>query len=122
MLSNPYQQYQQNQVDTATPDRLLLMMYNGALKFIKTAREGIVEKDIEKANNHIIKVQDIVYELMSSLDLETGELAQNLLALYYYINNRLMEANINKDEEILKEVESLLTDMRDAWKEAITSS
>ncbi len=120
MLANPYQKYQQNQIDTASPGKLLIMLYDGALKFIKAAREGIADEDIEKANNNIIKVQDIVTELMTFLDMEKGgDISANLYNLYEYMSSRLVEANIKKDEEILTEVEGLLKDMKGTWQEAI---
>jgi len=118
MLSNPYQKYQQNQVETASPVKLLLMLYNGALRFIKGAREGIREKDMEKANHNIVKAQDIVVELMTSLDMEQGEISKNLYSLYDYANSRLLQANIKKDENILSEAENILQELRDTWQEA----
>ncbi len=120
MLANPYQKYQQNQIDTASPGKLLIMLYDGALKFIKAARDGIADEDIEKANNNIIKVQDIVTELMTFLDMDKGgDISANLYNLYEYMSSRLVEANIKKDEEILTEVEGLLKDMKGTWQEAI---
>ncbi len=118
MLSNPYQKYQQNQVETASPAKLLLMLYNGALRFVKAAREGIREKDMEKANHNIGKAQDIVVELMTSLDMEQGEISRNLYSLYDFVNTRLLEANIKKDENILSEAENILQELRDTWQEA----
>lgn len=118
MLSNPYQKYQQNQVETASPAKLLLMLYNGALRFVKGAREGIREKDMEKANHNIGKAQDIVVELMTSLDMEQGEISRNLYSLYDFVNTRLLEANIKKDENILSEAENILQELRDTWQEA----
>jgi len=119
MLANPYQKYQQNQIDTASPGKLLIMLYDGALKFTQAAREGVTEKDFEKANNNIIKVQNIISELMTSLDMEKGDVATNLYSLYDYMNNRLIEANIQKDEKVLTEVEGLLKDLKNTWQEAI---
>lgn len=119
MNVNPYQKYQQNQVGTASPGSLLIMLFNGALRFVALAREGTAERDIQKANNYIVRVQDIVFELIASLDLEQGELAENLYLLYDYLNSRLIEANIKKDEKILLEVEDLLREMRDTWQEVV---
>ncbi|UNC93823.1 flagellar export chaperone FliS [Candidatus Contubernalis alkaliaceticus] len=122
MLANPYQKYQHNQVETSTPGKLLLMLYNGALKFIREARKAAEEKNIEKVNNKIGRAQDIIFELMSSLNFEQGKIAENLYALYDYMNQRLIEANIKKDDKILAEVEGMLESLRDTWKEAILNN
>ncbi len=119
MLANPHQKYQQSQVETSSPAKLLLMLYDGALKSIQGARVGMMEKDYEKANQHLTKAQDIIFELMSSLDLEVGEVAQNLYLLYDYMIQQLVQSNIKKDPQILTQVESLLKDLRETWKEAV---
>jgi flagellar protein FliS len=118
MLNNPYQQYLQNTVNTAAPGELTLMLYNGGLKFLKQAKIAIAEKNIEEANNKICRVQEIIAELMSSLNMEI-EISKNLYALYDYMHGRLIQANINKEIVILEEVEGLLEEMRDTWKEVI---
>jgi flagellar protein FliS len=118
MLNNPYQQYQQNTVNTATPGELTLMLYNGGLKFLKQAKIAIAEKNIKEANNKICRVQDIITELMSSLNMEI-EISKSLYALYDFMNDRLIQANIKKDVKLLEEVEGLLEEMRDTWKEVI---
>ena len=117
-LSNPYQKYQQNTVNTATPGELTLMLYNGAIKFVKQAKQAIEKKDVEDAHNKICRVQDILAELMSSLKMEI-EISKNLFALYQYMNSRLIDANIQKNVAILEEVEGMLTEIRDTWQEVI---
>ena len=119
MLANPYQKYQQSQVETSSPAKLLLMLYDGALKSIQGAKVGMMEKDFEKANDHLTRTQDIIFELMNSLNLEKGEVAHNLFLLYDYMIQQLVQSNIYKDPQILSQVESLLKDLREAWKEAI---
>ncbi|MBS4026362.1 MAG: flagellar export chaperone FliS [Clostridia bacterium] len=118
MLNNPYQQYQQNTVNTATPGELTLMLYNGGLKFLKQAKIAIADKNIEEANNKICRVQDIIAELMSSLNMGV-EISKSLYALYDFMSDRLIQANIKKDVKLLEEVEGLLEEMRDTWKEVI---
>ena len=117
-LSNPYQKYQQNTVNTATPGELTLMLYNGAIKFVKQAKQAIEKKDVEDAHNKICRVQDILAELMSSLKMEI-DISKNLFALYQYMNSRLIDANIQKNVAILEEVEGMLTEIRDTWQEVI---
>ncbi len=121
MPNNPYQKYRQNQVETATPEMLVLMLYNGSLKFIKEAQEAIQAKEIEKANNRIVRVQKIVSELMLSLKLEE-EVGKSLYLLYDYMHTRLVEANIKKDARILLEVEAMLGELKDAWQGAVSSN
>ncbi|MCR3920900.1 MAG: flagellar export chaperone FliS [Firmicutes bacterium] len=119
MLKDPYQQYKQNEVATATPGRLMLMLYNAAIKNLKLSKEGVAEKNITKVNTYMCKVQDIVLELMVSLDLTQGEVAQNLFALYGYMHQRLVDANIKKDVDMMNEVDGMLTELRDTWKSAL---
>lgn len=118
---NPYQKYQQNTVNTATPGELTLMLYNGAIKFLKQGKIAIEKKNIPEANEKICRVQDIVAELMSSLNMDI-ELSKNLFSLYDYMNSRLIEANIQKNTEILTEVEGMLVELRDTWQEVIKAN
>ncbi|OXS58502.1 flagellar protein FliS [Bacillus sp. V-88] len=117
-INNPYAAYQNNSVNTASPGELTLMLYNGSLKFIHIAKKAIEEKNIELKNTNIQKTQAIVNELMVTLNTDL-EVSQNLMSLYDYINRRLTEANIKNDVAILDEVEGLITDFRDTWKEVI---
>ncbi|USK43929.1 flagellar export chaperone FliS [Cytobacillus oceanisediminis] len=117
-VSNPYQSYQQNSVNTASPGELTLMLYNGCLKFIHQAKKAIMDKNIEAKNTNIQKAQNIIQELMVTLNMDV-EVSQNMMSLYDYMNRRLMEANIKNDTGILDEVEGLLTEFRDTWKEVI---
>ncbi|KML41300.1 flagellar export chaperone FliS [Cytobacillus firmus] len=117
-VSNPYQSYQQNSVNTASPGELTLMLYNGCLKFIHQAKKAIEEKNIEMKNTNIQKAQSIIQELMVTLNMDI-EVSKNMMSLYDFMNRRLMEANIKNDASILAEVEGLVTEFRDTWKEAI---
>jgi flagellar secretion chaperone FliS len=117
-INNPYAAYKNNSVNTASPGELTLMLYNGSLKFIHIAKKAIEEKNIELKNTNIQKTQAIVNELMVTLNTDL-EVSQNLMSLYDYINRRLTEANVKNDSVILEEVEGLITDFRDTWKEVI---
>jgi flagellar secretion chaperone FliS len=113
--------YKETQIKTATPGKLVIMLYEGAVKFINQALELMAKKHTgyEKVSNYIIKAQDIVTELMVSLDFEKGgQIAKNLFGLYLYMNRRLIEANIQKDTGILNEIKKLLTELRAAWIQA----
>ncbi|MGA5690508.1 flagellar export chaperone FliS [Cytobacillus pseudoceanisediminis] len=117
-VSNPYQSYQQNSVNTASPGELTLMLYNGCLKFIHQAKKAIMDNNIEAKNTNIQKAQNIIQELMVTLNMDI-EVSQNMMSLYDYMNRRLMEANIKNDTGILDEVEGLVSEFRDTWKEVI---
>lgn len=110
--------YKQNSVTTASPGELTLMLYNGCLKFLTRAKNAIEEKNIEEKNTNIQKAQAIISELMSTLNADL-EVSKQMVPLYDYMNRRLMEANINNDPSIIVEVEGLVTEFRDTWKEVI---
>ncbi|MGE7982902.1 flagellar export chaperone FliS [Solibacillus sp. NPDC093137] len=110
--------YKQNSVTTASPGELTLMLYNGCLKFLTRAKKAIEEKNIEEKNTNIQKAQAIISELMSTLNADF-EVSKQMIPLYDYMNRRLMEANINNDSTIIVEVEGLVTEFRDTWKEVI---
>lgn len=117
-LNNPYAKYQENSVFTATPEELTLMLYNGLVKFLLKAQQAIDKKDIQRANENIIRAQDILTELRSSLDLKYG-IAKQLDALYDFMFFWLIDANIHKDSKKVDEVLVIAKDMRDTWEEAI---
>lgn len=113
-----YQAYQKNKFQTASPHRLTLMLYNGAIQFAGKAKEAIINNDIAETNNNIKKTQDIIYEFISSLnEKEGGEIAANLKRVYFYIIDRLIEGNIKKQTSAIDEVISLLQELRSAWEE-----
>lgn len=116
--SNAYQKYQQNSVYTASPQELTLMLYNGLVRFLKLACQGIEEKNMEKANNNLIKSQNIVTEFMCTLDMQY-EVSEGLMAIYDYMNRRLIEANIRKDKEIVEEITGYAEELRDTWAQAM---
>ncbi|MCA1031449.1 flagellar export chaperone FliS [Bacillus timonensis] len=120
-MNNPYQSYQQNSVNTASPGELTLMLYNGCLRFMKLARKAIEEKNIEEKNTNLQKAQNIIRELMVTLNMDY-EVSKNLMSMYDYINRRLMEVNLKNDLEILSEVEEYVTEFRDTWKQAVQTN
>jgi len=117
-LKNPYEQYQQNSVNTASPGELTLMLYNGCLKFITLGKQAILDKNIEAKNTNIIKAQKIIQEFMVTLDMHQ-DVSKNLMPLYDYINSQLIDANLKNDVAILDEVAGFVTELRDTWKEVI---
>lgn len=115
MQANPYEQYRQTAVETASPERLIIMLYDGAVKFISQAKISMNEGNIEETNKALFKTQDIISELMIGLNMEAGEIAQNLYNLYDYFQRRLVEANTKKDAGILDEVLGHLLELRETW-------
>jgi len=118
MMNNPYQQYAQNNIMLSSPERLLLMLFDGLSRFTKTAKMALEKKDIVKANENLIKAQDIVAELIASLDTDY-EISGNLEKLYNFIYQKLIDANIKKDKNILDEVIPLVEDLKNTWHEAL---
>jgi flagellar protein FliS len=117
--------YQTQSVLTASPGQLVLMLYDGALKFISFAKEACKMPEdeprrFELINTNIQKAQNIIVELQSNLNRDAGgELAQTLDRLYDYYERRLFEANIKKQVEPLEEVERFIKELRDAWAEML---
>ncbi|MBR6238446.1 MAG: flagellar export chaperone FliS [Lachnospiraceae bacterium] len=116
--NNPYAQYNRNKIMTASPQELTLMLYDGAIKFNNIAITAIEENDVQKAHTNIMKVQRIIEEFQMTLDFKY-EVANDFNNVYNYIMQRLREANMSKDKEILEEVSTHLHTMRDTWKEAM---
>lgn len=92
MMTSPHEKYRQNAVQTS-PAQLLIMTYDGAIRFVKTAIHGVENGDIEKANLFFGKAQTIVSELMATLD-RSYEISKSLFSLYEYMNHLLIQANI----------------------------
>lgn len=118
MAANPYAQYQRSKILTASPAELTLMLYEGAIKFGNIAIEAIEAKEVEKAHEHIIKVQRIIQEFRSTLNMKYP-VAQDFENVYSYLASRLVEANVKKDAEIMREVVEHLRTMRETWIEVM---
>lgn len=110
--------YNNSKILTASPAELTLMLYDGAIKFANIAMVGIENHDIEKAHNNIRKTERIIIEFDTTLD-DRYEVSKDFHNVYRYLLQRLQEANIKKDKEILEEVLKHLRTMRDTWKEVM---
>ena len=117
-MQNPYGEYQRNKILTASPAEITLMLYEGAIKFCNIAIIAIEQKDIAKAHTNIMKTQRIIEEFRNTLDRKY-EVAEEFDKIYVYVLQRLFEANIKKDKEILEEVNTHLRSLRDTWKEVM---
>jgi flagellar biosynthetic protein FliS len=118
MAVNPASVYNDNKILTATPAELTLMLYEGAIKFCNIALMAIEKNDFEKANENIIKAENIITELRATLDF-SYPVANQFETVYDYIYRRLVEANIKKDKDILEEALKYIREMRDTWKEVM---
>lgn len=118
MYNNAYNVYKTNSVNYSSKDQLLLMLVDGAAKFAKIARQAIIDNDIKKSHENLVKTQDIFIELMATLDVSAGDWAQNLFQVYGFINENLVKANLKKDVEILDSVIPIIDDVKDTWHEA----
>ena len=117
--ANAFNTYKNNSVNFASKDQLLLMLVDGAAKFSKIGRQAILDKDVKKAHENIVKTQNIFYELMATLDVaKGGEWAEGLMKVYDFIARRLTDANIKKSEEIMNEIIPLIDEVRETWNEA----
>ena len=119
-FANPWKSYRQIATQTASPGQLVLMLYEGAIRFLERARLGFAKDDPaecnETINNNILRAQEIIQELNVSLNVkEGGDVAANLRRLYEYMDWRLMESNLKKNEEGIQEIIRRLTVLRDAW-------
>lgn len=117
-VQNAYNAYKQNSVTTASPGELTLMLYNGCLKFLTQSKKAIESKNYESKNTYIQKSQAIIAELMTTLNMDL-DVSKNMMALYEYMYARLSEANMKMDVTIIEEVEGLVTEFRDTWKQVI---
>ncbi|EGO62300.1 flagellar export chaperone FliS [Acetonema longum] len=117
-LASTANAYKNQQIMTASPEELTLMLYNGALKFMTESVQAIEEKKYEKAHETNIRSQNIIREFMTTLDMQY-ELSHNLYEIYDYMHRSLIEANLKKDAAKLKEIRDLLRELRDAWAEAM---
>lgn len=110
--------YKNNQILTAPQNKLVLMLYDGIVKNINMAKLSFEKDDYGKFNEHVIKAQDIVMELMTTLNFEAGgEIAEGLYKLYDYMYFRLIRANVEKNIDYLSEVLKYAEDLRDTWSQ-----
>ena len=109
--------YQDTAITTQGKGRLIVMLYEGAVKFMKFAIREIEAENWEAKHKYILKAQEILLELNTVLDMDAGgEVAANLRKLYFYMGRRLTEANIKKDPEIIREVIALAEELNAGWK------
>jgi len=119
---NPLNAYRQTNIKTASQGKLIIMLYDEAIKQLNLAVEQIEQHSLklDGINNAIIRAQEMITELMVSLDFEKGgEIAQTLFSLYMFFNRQLMEANMKKEAEPIRQVSNLLQELREAWIQVV---
>ncbi|MES0491476.1 MAG: flagellar export chaperone FliS [Leptospirales bacterium] len=116
-MQSAHNEYHMNQIETADPKQLVIMLYDGAGRFLERAAAEIDNfKKYDNVNTNILKAQDIITELMLSLDMEQGgEIADNLLNLYAFMKKELLEANMKKEKGGIVQVIKMLDDLKEAW-------
>lgn len=117
-LNQAYSQYNNSKILTASPAELTLMLYDGAVKFCNIAIMAIEKNDVMKAHTYIVKTENIIEEFQATLN-HKYPVAKDFDNVYKYIYNRLIEANVKKDKDILEEVLVHLRTLRDTWKEVM---
>ena len=119
MVRNPWASYQKVATQTASPGQLVLMLFEGAIRFLDRAHEGFALEDPAERNtaihNNVQRTLDILHELNMALDVSQGQLARTLRGLYEYMDRRLVESNVRKEEHGILEVRQRLAALREAW-------
>lgn len=121
MTNSPYQIYKQASVQTAGPEQLIIMLYDGAIRFIKAGISGVQTGNFEHANNNFQKCQSIINELIASLNMDFP-VSKELIAIYEYMLHLTIQANIKKEVSSAEEVLGYLEELRETWKDVIKSS
>jgi len=117
-MTNPYQNYRNQQIFTASQDKLLLMLFDGAVRFCNQASAALEKKKYDEANTCLVKAQNIIQEFQLTLNMDF-EISHKLYALYDFYYRRLIEANIKKDAKIVAEVTDFLSDLRETFATAV---
>ena len=114
---NPYNHYKETQIMTASQGKLIVLLYEGAVRFINNAITAIQENKLDVCNNSLIRAQDIITELALSINFDAGEIASKMYNLYMYFNKQLLEANIQKDTEMMVQVRDMIADILESWRQ-----
>jgi flagellar protein FliS len=107
--------YRETQIKTASKGKLVVILYDGLIRFLDLALENLPKKKYDVVNNNIIRAQDIISELSISLNMEAGEISEKLLSIYSFLNMKLIEGNVQKKEEPIRFVRRMVCDLRESW-------
>ncbi|MGM9974008.1 MAG: flagellar export chaperone FliS [Clostridiaceae bacterium] len=117
-----YNAYKNNSINYASKEQLLLMLVDGAVRYVKQGKDAIINKDMGKAHIALIKCQDIFSELMISLDTSNNQWADNLYMVYAFIKEKLVEANLKKNIDVIDDIIPLIEEIRNTWYAAYKAS
>ena len=117
-MNNPYMQYQKDKILTSSPAAVTLMLYDGMIKFGNIAKEAMINKDIEKAHNNIVKIQNILKELLNTLNYKY-EVAKDFEIIYTNIANLTFKANISKNPDDMEKAIDAMREIRETWVKVI---
>lgn len=109
--------YRETQIKTASKGKLVVLLYDGLIRFLDIALENLPKKRYDLVNENLLKAQDIIAELMMSLNFEAGDISNKLLSIYSFFNSKLIEGNIKKEQAPIAFVRRMSSDLRDAWNE-----
>lgn len=120
MDSDPFSTYKSTQIETASKEKILLMLYEGLIKYVRQARKALENDESQKAHDKLLQSQEIVTELISTLDMDVGgEIAEELYSLYDYVLHNLIQANVENDPSRLEDILPVLEELNEAWDEVI---
>lgn len=123
MTQNPSARYLETQVQTASREQLLVMLFDGAIRFAEQGRAFQGDREFEKSTHSLVRAQDIMLEIMAGLDRTIGDLLYGkLIGLYQFIYRRLIEANLLRQSGPIEDALKILRSMRDTWAEAVKKS
>ena len=117
---NPYASpnaYRENSIMTASPEQLVVMLYDGAGRFLRQAEGSMLEGSWLKASEKLSRAEAIIDELLATLDMDAGEVADRLQSIYVFCKTRLIEARIERDAARVDQVARLLSELREAWSQ-----
>lgn len=114
--------YLKNQVSGSSPEQLLILLLEGGERFIRIALNELDKNNMQEVHNNIIKSQNIYLELFCALDQDAGDYVSNLQGLYYLMYNNLLEANVKKESDLLKDCLKIAVDLTGMWREVIAKS
>jgi flagellar protein FliS len=117
---NPYASpnaYRENSIMTASPEQLVVMLYDGAGRFLRQAEGSMLEGSWLKASEKLSRAEAIIDELLATLDMDAGEVADRLQSIYIFCKTRLIEARIERDAVRVDQVARLLSELREAWSQ-----
>ena len=114
--------YLNNQISGSTPEQLLILLLEGGERFIRIAMKELDRENVQEVHNNIVKAQNIYLELFGVLDQDAGDFVESLRVLYSLLYNNLLDANVNKDAELLKDCLKIAVDLTGMWRETIAKS